>query len=74
MTEPRERQLAYSDGQALMLDEASRRAKAAKIAKMRVAEDLTYGDLGLAQPEGGADEVGDLLFSGSTERKIPAPA
>lgn len=34
MTEPRERQLAYSDGQALMLDEASRRAKAAKIASV----------------------------------------
>lgn len=34
-------------------DDYKNRAKAAKIAKMRVAEDLTYQDLGLVQPDGG---------------------
>ena len=33
-------------------DDYKNRARAAKIAKMRVAEDLTYQDLGLVQPDG----------------------
>ena len=40
-------------------DDYKNRAKAAEVAKMRVAEDMTYKDLGLAQPEGGS-EVGEL--------------
>jgi arylsulfatase A-like enzyme len=41
---------------------------------MRVAEDLTYGDLGLVQPEGG-NEVGERVHQegASVHRKIPAP-
>ncbi|KAK8093370.1 hypothetical protein PG997_000055 [Apiospora hydei] len=39
-------------------DDYKNRANAAKVAKMRVAEDLTYTDLGLVQPEGPAAEVG----------------
>ena len=39
---------------------------------MRVAEDLTYFDLGLSQPEGGVSEVGELV-EGSQDRKIPFP-
>lgn len=38
-------------------DDYKNRARAATVAKMKVADDLTYGDLGLVQPEGG-DEVG----------------
>jgi arylsulfatase A-like enzyme len=53
-------------------DDYKNRANAAQVAEMRVADDLTYGDLNLAQP-GGGDEVGELLFEGSTERKIPNP-
>ncbi|ETS81101.1 hypothetical protein PFICI_06103 [Pestalotiopsis fici W106-1] len=55
-------------------DDYKNRAKAAKLAKMRVAEDMTYFDLGLAQPEGG-DEVGERFFPGSSsiDRKIPSP-
>ncbi|KKY18017.1 putative mucin-desulfating sulfatase (n-acetylglucosamine-6-sulfatase) [Phaeomoniella chlamydospora] len=55
-------------------DDYKNRAKAAKVAKMRVAEDLTYGDLGLAQPDGGSS-VGRKLFESPriSERKIPAP-
>ncbi|KAL1967570.1 hypothetical protein VTN77DRAFT_3085 [Rasamsonia byssochlamydoides] len=55
-------------------DEYKNRARAAKVAKMRVADDLTYGDLGLVQPEGGAS-VGEKLINASscTERKIPNP-
>ncbi|KAL8634327.1 MAG: hypothetical protein Q9228_008079, partial [Teloschistes exilis] len=43
---------------------------------MRVEMDITYNDLGLAQPEGGAEEVGSLMFEGSwmlNERKMPMP-
>lgn len=56
-------------------DDYKNRAKAAKLAKMRVAEDMTYFDLGLAQPEGG-DEVGERFFPGSSsiDRKIPSPS
>ncbi|KAI0151450.1 alkaline-phosphatase-like protein [Pestalotiopsis sp. NC0098] len=55
-------------------DDYRNRAKAASLAKMRVAEDMTYFDLGLAQPEGG-DEVGERIFPGAAgiDRKIPAP-
>ncbi|ROW02511.1 hypothetical protein VMCG_06003 [Cytospora schulzeri] len=55
-------------------DDYKNRAKAAKIAKMRVADDLTYFDLGLCQPDGGS-EKGEKLFSamGISQRKIPAP-
>ncbi|KAF7594858.1 hypothetical protein BBP40_008188 [Aspergillus hancockii] len=55
-------------------DDYKHRAKAAKVAKMRVAEDLTYQDLGLVQPDGG-HRVGEpvLQEKGNSERKIPAP-
>jgi len=55
-------------------DDYKNRAKAAKVAKMRVAEDLTYFDLGLAQPDGGSS-VGEKLIDDPlcTERKIPVP-
>ncbi|KAI0814548.1 arylsulfatase B [Xylaria sp. FL0064] len=56
-------------------DDYKNRAKAAKIAKMRVAEDLTYQDLGLVQPDGG-NRVGERVVqeSGSAQRKIPTNA
>lgn len=55
-------------------DDYKNRARAAKIAKMRVAEDMTYFDLGLAQPDGGRAK-GERIFSamGFSQRKIPAP-
>ncbi|KAK3302826.1 alkaline-phosphatase-like protein [Chaetomium strumarium] len=55
-------------------DDYKSRAKAAKVAKMRVAEDLTYQDLGLVQPDGGR-RVGERVQQekGASERKIPAP-
>lgn len=56
-------------------DDYKNRAKAAKIAKMRVAEDMTYFDLGLAQPDGGRVK-GERLFNamGFSQRKIPSPS
>lgn len=56
-------------------DDYKNRARAAKIAKMRVAEDMTYFDLGLAQPDGGRAK-GEKIFSamGFSQRKIPAPS
>ncbi|KIW30472.1 uncharacterized protein PV07_06214 [Cladophialophora immunda] len=56
-------------------DDYKNRAKAAKAAKMRVAEDLTYQDLGLVQPDGGR-WVGEKVHQekGASERKIPAPS
>ena len=54
-------------------DDYKNRARAAKVAKMRVADDLTYGDLGLVQPVGGS-EVGEYLVRGWHERKVPNPA
>ncbi|KAL4771844.1 alkaline-phosphatase-like protein [Aspergillus nidulans var. acristatus] len=56
-------------------DDYKNRAKAATVAKMRVAEDLTYGDLGLVQPEGGAALVGPKMIDSwwFNDRKVPAP-
>nr|XP_036575956.1 mucin-desulfating sulfatase (n-acetylglucosamine-6-sulfatase) [Colletotrichum truncatum]KAF6782612.1 mucin-desulfating sulfatase (n-acetylglucosamine-6-sulfatase) [Colletotrichum truncatum] len=56
-------------------DDYKNRAKAAKLAKMRVAEDMTYQDLGLVQPDGGS-KVGERVVqeSGSAQRKIPTDA
>jgi arylsulfatase A-like enzyme len=57
-------------------DDYKNRAKAAAAAKMRVEMDITYNDLGLAQPEGGGEEVGSLMMEGVwhlNERKIPMP-
>ncbi|KAL2833972.1 alkaline-phosphatase-like protein [Aspergillus pseudoustus] len=56
-------------------DDYKNRAKAARVAKMRVAEDLTYGDLGLAQPEGGSSLVGEKMIDAWwwSDRKVPAP-
>ncbi|KAJ5336366.1 uncharacterized protein N7506_004388 [Penicillium brevicompactum] len=55
-------------------DNYKNRAKAAKVAKFRVAEDLTYFDLGLVQPDGGS-EVGEKMLDRwwLQDRKIPAP-
>lgn len=55
-------------------DDYKHRARAAKAAKMRVAEDMTYFDLGLAQPDGGRGK-GERVFSalGFSQRKVPAP-
>ncbi|KIW99877.1 uncharacterized protein Z518_10805 [Rhinocladiella mackenziei CBS 650.93] len=55
-------------------DDYKNRARAAKVAKMRVEEDLTYQDLGLAQPDGG-QRVGQKMINAWwwQDRKIPAP-
>jgi arylsulfatase A-like enzyme len=53
-------------------DDYKRRAKAAAAAKMRIKDDMKYRDLGLVQPEGGA-EVGERNIPNDTERKIPHP-
>ncbi|BEI94055.1 uncharacterized protein CcaverHIS019_0605140 [Cutaneotrichosporon cavernicola] len=53
-------------------DDYKNRPKAAGVAKMKVAMDMTYQDLGLSQPEGG-EEVGELVMPGYWERKIPFP-
>ncbi|KAI5923300.1 alkaline-phosphatase-like protein [Camillea tinctor] len=55
-------------------DDYKNRAKAAKVAKMRVAEDLTYFDLGIVQPDGG-HRVGVKMIDRQSwlDRKIPAP-
>jgi arylsulfatase A-like enzyme len=52
-------------------DDYKNRANAAKVAKMRVADDITYKDLGLVQPDGGEDKVGEKMWDGA--RKIPNP-
>lgn len=57
-------------------DDYKNRAKAAANVKMRVADDLTYFDLGLVQPEGGAATTGPKLFDhiwNSPQRKVPHP-
>lgn len=56
-------------------DDYKNRAQAAAVAKMRVESDMSYNDLGLAQPEGGS-EVGDLelpAFPFISSRKVPMP-
>jgi arylsulfatase A-like enzyme len=53
-------------------DDYKRRAKAAAAAKMRIKDDMKYRDLGLVQPEGGA-EVGERNIPNDFERKIPNP-
>ncbi|EJU02671.1 alkaline phosphatase-like protein [Dacryopinax primogenitus] len=56
-------------------DDYKNRAKAAAEAKMKVGTDMTYLDLGLAQPDGG-NEVGERLIVGSSsnwDRKVPDP-
>ena len=53
-------------------DDYKNRARAAEAARMRVRTDMKYSDLGLVQPEGGA-EVGEICFEGSTERRVPHP-
>lgn len=53
-------------------DDYKNRARAASAAKMRIRADMTYRDLGLVQPEGGA-EVGEPFGPGQTDRKIPDP-
>lgn len=56
-------------------DDYKNRAKAAKVVKFRVVEDLTYQDLGLVQPEGG-NWIGERVVQekGASERKIPMPS
>ncbi|KAF4467969.1 N-acetylglucosamine-6-sulfatase [Fusarium albosuccineum] len=56
-------------------DDYKNRARAAAAVKMRVAEDLTYFDLGLVEPEGPRELVGEKLFDHWTwkGRKIPQP-
>ncbi|KAH6613048.1 alkaline-phosphatase-like protein [Boeremia exigua] len=55
-------------------DDYKNRARAAKVAKMRIADDITYFDLGLVQPDGG-QEVGEKLIDvwNWIDRKIPNP-
>ncbi len=55
-------------------DNYKNRAKAAAEAKMRIKDDITYADLGLVQPEGGA-EIGERATANKndTRRKIPNP-
>lgn len=57
-------------------DDYKTRAKAAAVAKMKVTMDMTYLDLGLVQPEGGEEEVGEIVVDGHwqiTDRKVPFP-
>ncbi|MEX0286953.1 MAG: sulfatase [Paracoccaceae bacterium] len=53
-------------------DDYKNRAQAAKEAKMRIRDDMKYFDLGLVQPEGGA-EVGERILPGSPDRLVPHP-
>ncbi len=53
-------------------DDYRNRARAAAAAKMRIRDDMKYADLGLVQPEGGA-EVGERTQPHSFQRKIPNP-
>ena len=54
-------------------DDYRHRASAAAEAKMRIADDMIYLDLGLRQPDGG-EEVGPLLLPGIRTRKLPNPS
>ena len=77
--DPKHRSL-YTDDIAIpdtFDDDYKNRAKAAEAAKMRVEMDMTYFDLGLAQPDGG-DEVGPPMVDGPgwsmiPYRKVPSP-
>lgn len=51
-------------------DDYSHRARAASAARMRIAQDMSYLDLGLVQPPGG-DEVGEPVLPGMATRKLP---
>ena len=51
-------------------DDYSDRAAAAAAARMRVRSDMTYEDLGLVLPEGGA-EIGQPSHPGAQMRKVP---
>lgn len=56
-------------------DDYKHRARAAKVAQMRVAEDMTYFDLGLVQVDGGRKRVGEKMTDlfDVVDRKIPSP-
>lgn len=56
-------------------DDYKNRARAAAVAKMRVAEDMTYNDLGLVQPEGPASIIGKKMIDiwWWQDRKVPVP-
>ncbi|KAF4124241.1 Arylsulfatase A or related enzyme [Geosmithia morbida] len=56
-------------------DDYKNRANAAKVAKMRVADDMTYGDLGIVQPEGPGGKIGPKMIDTwrSNDRKVPNP-
>ena len=53
-------------------DDYKNRAKAASEAKMRIRDDMNYFDLGLVQPEGGA-EIGERIMPNNIQRKVPNP-
>ena len=52
-------------------DDYQNRAAAAAAAKMRVRSDMLYEDLGLVQPEGGADMAGEMMVDSWPMRKVP---
>jgi len=54
-------------------DDYKNRARAAKVAKMRVESDLTFFDLGLVQPDGGI-EVGEPSAWDLRSERFPTPA
>ncbi|PNH40164.1 hypothetical protein VD0004_g6788 [Verticillium dahliae] len=56
-------------------DDYKNRARAATVAKMRVADDLTYTDLGIVQPEGPRSKVGSKMIDRWwwNDGKIPNP-
>ena len=71
---PKHREL-YTDYVAIpetFDDDYKNRARAATEARMRIRDDMKYSDLGLVQPEGGA-EVGERTKPGATDRLIPYP-
>jgi arylsulfatase A-like enzyme len=75
--EPHPKYRSLYEGEDVMMpdsfdDDYKNRARAAAAAKMRVRSDMTYKDLGLVQPEGGA-EVGEPMGPGQQDRKVPEP-
>ena len=52
-------------------DDYSDRAAAAEAARMRVRSDMLYEDLGLVQPEGGAETAGEMMVDPWPMRKVP---